>query len=574
MRTLFYLPFFLFAIVLNAQTPAWSWAKTAGAAMQNTHAGGTERFTSTIATDSKGNSCITGHFVGTAMFGTITVSSPSFPAVFTAKYDSSGNCLWVKHFGAPVPPPPAPFQLANAGRAIGIDSLGACYVTGVFNCATSDTIYFGSSKLSGYDNSRSEIFLVKYDANGNEVWATQSKYISGVGINASTSLSVDKAGNSWLSFYMTYDNQLSFGNLSSVSAGGYVVKHNSLGIAQWVAPLAISSGPPNGFFPAAVKHGTGGSVYITGHIGGTCTLATSPSSTCSAMGANDALVFKLTANGNVSWVKQFGNGLGSAFGRGIDTDPSGNVYFAGDFTTKITIGTTTLSSLNTSNNNAPGVFIAKLDPNGNVSWANLVGLEDANIGALKLSQAGDIYTSGAYRIQGFYCNVGFPGTGTHLFVGKINSGGTCLRGHYAAGEMMPGGLALDSQDNVFIAGNIIGNGSFDSKTTSAIGVSDAFIAKLTFRQDGTSTGISEESTEQNIVIYPNPFEKEFTISFTGTELSGELTIQNLLGQEVVRLPYRPEEKMNVYLQNLPSGLYTYQFIRQNRVLKTGKLIAK
>ena len=77
-----------------AAPPAWAWIKSAGGTSYNgDQAHG-------IALDANGNSYVTGYFVGSATFGSTTLTSAgSSKDVFVAKYDASGNAQWAKSAG-------------------------------------------------------------------------------------------------------------------------------------------------------------------------------------------------------------------------------------------------------------------------------------------------------------------------------------------------------------------------------------------------------------------------------------------------------------------------------------------
>ena len=73
---------------------------------------------------------------------------------FIAKYGPTGALLWVR--GDP-----------TLGSRIAVDSAQCLYTAGTF----SNVLPIGSITLS--NNASSTIFLAKYDANGNPLWAQQ-----------------------------------------------------------------------------------------------------------------------------------------------------------------------------------------------------------------------------------------------------------------------------------------------------------------------------------------------------------------------------------------------------------------
>ena len=121
-----------------------------------------------IAVDRLGNVYVTGHSDGS---GTATDYA-------TIKYDSSGNQLWVSRYNGPV-------NSGDGAKAIALDSTGNVYVTGYS---------FGSGTYTDYAT-------VKYDTDGNEVWAAR---YNGPGNHhdQAQAIAVDSSGN----VYVTGDS--------------------------------------------------------------------------------------------------------------------------------------------------------------------------------------------------------------------------------------------------------------------------------------------------------------------------------------------------------------------------------
>jgi len=121
----------------------WLWAKKAGGIDRDEGVG--------ITIDEYGNSYITGHFKGTAIFGSNTITSSGFGDIFIASMDVNSNWLWVTEVGG---------SWHDTGNAITIDHTGSIYSTGTFM----STLNFGSYSLTS--NGDLEIFVAKlgYDS--------------------------------------------------------------------------------------------------------------------------------------------------------------------------------------------------------------------------------------------------------------------------------------------------------------------------------------------------------------------------------------------------------------------------
>ncbi len=104
-------------------------------------------------------------------------------------------------------------------------------------------------------------------------------------------------------------------------------------------------------------------IYMAGNISGPVTFE---NKTYTSTEATDMIVFKLSNTGTVIWEKQFNaQANGTIIPTAMQLDANQNAYIVGIFTGSATLGSTTIISDATNNN-----FITKLDPNGNVQWAN------------------------------------------------------------------------------------------------------------------------------------------------------------------------------------------------------------
>jgi hypothetical protein len=149
----------LFAVVNEqafAQAPSWLWARSAGGM-------GDDRGRS-VCTDASGNVYVTGYFYSQSIsFGSFTLNNANSTNydLFIVKYDASGIPLWAQRAGG-----------TSSEYAYGIttDAGGNVLLTGSFN---SSSITFGSTVLTN-TSANDDIFLVKYDPSGNVLWAKKA----------------------------------------------------------------------------------------------------------------------------------------------------------------------------------------------------------------------------------------------------------------------------------------------------------------------------------------------------------------------------------------------------------------
>ena len=146
--TIFMLALIGWSNLATAQAPDWAWAKSAGS-MGN-------ELSSNITCDLYGDIYVTGNFSSDSItFGTTTLTNAGFLDFYFVKYDAAGNVLWAKSFGG---------TSYDYAQSVCVDSSGNVFITGQF---ISPTITFGATTLINTQIGKSDIYLVKYDANGN-----------------------------------------------------------------------------------------------------------------------------------------------------------------------------------------------------------------------------------------------------------------------------------------------------------------------------------------------------------------------------------------------------------------------
>jgi hypothetical protein len=188
-----------------------------------------------IATDSAGNVFISGSFISASVsFGSYTLfnSAPGLDHTFLAKYDSSGNVLWAH----------APTGSWDEGLGLATDRNGNIYMTGYF---VSAQITFGTITLSRVPNADSDLFVVKYDANGSVIWAKRAGNTS---FNeAGYGIAVDIYSDIYITGYFADTVALSFGN-SSLTTNGlsdvFLAKlTHTVGTEEIISPISLTVFP-------------------------------------------------------------------------------------------------------------------------------------------------------------------------------------------------------------------------------------------------------------------------------------------------------------------------------------------
>ncbi len=446
-----------------AQTPEWQWAKSVGATFNNDNA------YSVTAVDASGNVYVAGDFASpTATFGSISLKSAGDADMFIAKYDTKGELIWVKNFGGKNFDGASAIAIDAAGNvfvagkhlstgfilgsttltdpglflarfdgdgnavwaknlpgtgidfinSLALDAKGNVFITGTFG---SKTLTFGSTVLTnlGGDCPQGcqDVFVAKYDANGNCLWA---KSAGGSASDYSQAAATDASGNVFIGggFYST---TLSFGSVTlkrsdkTAIIGGdmFVAKFDGDGNLLW----AKNAGNNNDEKVFSIATDASGDAYVAGSFKShEFTLGTFTLTKESHMaGYSNFFLAKYDAGGNVLWV-QFGGGGNTDESRSVVLDASGNVYLAGIFTSgSITAGTYKLKNERTGTYD---IFLIKYDPKGNVLWANSEGTNNMDYAfSLAADRSDNIYLTGLFGTK----EIKFGSTTLTNTFGSLNS---------------------------------------------------------------------------------------------------------------------------------------------------------
>ncbi|HKB45668.1 MAG TPA: gliding motility-associated C-terminal domain-containing protein, partial [Chitinophagaceae bacterium] len=181
--------------------------------------GSSQSLSESIALDNSGNIFLTGYFrnsidvdPGTATFNMTAAGELD---AFLVKLDNNGNFVWAKQFGG---------SGVDRGHELSLDASGNIYLIGDFE----NTVDFdsGPAVLNFTSAGNTDIFISKFDNNGNLIWAKQ---IGGPDHDIGYSVKPDAMGNVYSTgfFNQTVDFDPAFPVYNLSSPGGndaYVLK--------------------------------------------------------------------------------------------------------------------------------------------------------------------------------------------------------------------------------------------------------------------------------------------------------------------------------------------------------------
>lgn len=463
-----------------------------------------------VATDKSNNIFMVGMFQDSIILAPVRLGTKSTSA-FIVKYDSNGNALWGQNSTEP-----SSYSLCYAW-ATAADSKGNGIITGYFI----DTASFGSYNLYATNDALSNVFVVKYNANGVVQWAKQS---SNGGNGWGCAVVTDSYGNVYVTGY--FWSSLSFGSYhlsSSVYGTPFIVKYDSNGNLKWAKQGIFKNGGVSGS-AVGITIDNANRVYITGTFDSTLTFGSS-----SVYSKNQSVyIAKFDTNGNVKWAKQ-GHPLdnNSWYGYCLSADQNNHIFLSGSSeglnNYKLFWSPDTIKIQHNSNDVVS--FIAEFDTSGK---------------ALRNSMVVDCNDGNSYD----GCQIASDKTGNYVYFG----------------------------------GDIESYSIFGKDTLRKVSNEDEypFIARWQGIINNTTDLKSLPTPLSNVRIYPNPSNGVFTLQANSYQplSNSSIEVYNMLGAKVYS-HYQITKSSNyqIDLSNQPNGIYLYRVLDENGgLIGEGKLI--
>jgi len=317
-------------------------------------------------------------------------------------------------------------NLAAAGAGGGsywislLGGIGTDIANGVAIDSSNNIIVVGYTDTAGAGNIY--VLIAKYDSSGILQW---DRTLGGTGTELAYSVATDSS-----------DNIVVVGQTDSDGAGSadtIIAKYNSSGVLQWERTLGgTSSDYANG-----VTIDSSDNIIIAGR--------------CSSDGAGgaDFLIAKYNPSGVLQWDKTLG-GTGTDIANGVAIDSSDNIIVVGQ---------------SNSDGNFYDTVVAKYNSSGSLQWDRVYGINGAH-NEIGFDVAVD--SSDNIIIVGYTPAVGAGSN--DAFIAKYNSSGSLQwdRVLGGTGSEIGYGVAIDSSDNIIIAGRTDSDGA---------GSNDCLIAK-------------------------------------------------------------------------------------------------
>jgi hypothetical protein len=463
-------------------------------------------------------------------------------------------------------------RFSDASSDVTIDNAGNIITTGYFsNIAT-----FGNTQLTSAGSG--DIFIAKYDSNGNLIWAVKA---GGTGYDEAFSVTTDKLNN--IIITGKFAGQATFGTITIQSSGNgnfsdvfvakcspdgnflwvkkgggdygdsgedikvddsdniyvsgiytlsavfddislpeveaygtFIAKYNPSGNIQWIRSL--EGGIPFNVYDIYYTDTKSNSIAVSNNgifVSGTFTnKIVIEKDTLVSEGDWDTFIAKYNPDGTFAWVKQIKGGLVWTFD--TKADDNGNLFITGTFETKASFDNINLTSRDSLN--FFNSFIAKYNQQGNPIWA----IQDSSFGwstRLTLNNSEKISVIGS---QNLYNDIYI---GQYDFIGNKIWSNVIIN----SSNQIPGGIIDDNKGNIIISGGFSGQLNLGSLTLISDGdSSDIFVSKLSPTSNILVTDISGTFGENVKIIITPPKDFLYTSVQFFYRKNGELNYQQTI----------------------------------------------
>lgn len=515
----------------------------------------------------------------------------------------------------------------DSSNGITTDAEGNVFIVGAF---LSSAITFGNITLTNQGSS--DIFIVKYNPDGNVAWA---KSMGGAYSDYGLGMTTDTDGNVFItgefsSPTVAFDDViLTNQSGSNYKSDYFLAKYDTDGNVLW----ATSSGGNERDYGLDVATDATGNVYVTGMyrsdeiVFGITTFNTDEN--------QNFFLAKYDTDGNVLWARS-GEGQWDDNGEAVTVDSSGNVTMVGStYSPTLTIGSNVLT-----NHGMQDMFIVSFTPDGTYRWAvteggtttetaygitsdsfdnvyvfshfespsitvanntyNVQGFR--NILLVKYATTGDyiwakspngsgwedaqdiaidtdnnLYLIGFYNAPTFSMddetinNTAINNT-QDIYMAKLDNDGNTLWMKTAGGASDDYGIriipAVDG--SIYITASFTGNNvNFGATSLTSAGDWDVVTAKLSEMASGVENNLSNSTS-----IYPNPLSGNAQLKSTTNLNNATVIIENMMGKRVVELQHINGHIIPFNTNQLAAGCYSLTITNDNKTLIEKLIVQK
>lgn len=498
-------------------------------------------YSNVVVVDEDGNVYIAGYFQSASLsFGDKKINNSGGEDIFVAKFDAKGNCLWNVAFGGEENEKATCMTFAN----------GNLIVAGYFESKPAN---FGGKIANA--TSGSDLFVAIINPNDGTV--SQLFTFGGDGYEDPNSIFVDNLGNIYLSGEFSGDylifgqdtlKNYNYGTIYKGMGDGFVAKLKPNGNFEWALRFG---GVANDRVNSAIVD-SDGMVYIYGTFNSNLLAVLD---TVYNKGYSDIFLFKYDQNNKKFLWQVIFSGEDKEYPASIAIGKDGNIYLTGEFQSDVL----KFPGGQFTNNGSYDFYIVKMDRDGRILKArNFGSYADEYAKKIVFDETGNFYIGGyfasiSFNLDNFTLNNSSTDQYSDIFVAKFDADLNPHWGQSAGGkgEDQSFSIDVDKLGNVYQTGNFSSREMFfNKKSLFNFGYSNVFLAKL---NPNLPLTVGIESSEQEIIIYPNPGGNYIWIAPCKENLQEKCKIFNLLGLEVLEFTLSAPTKLDI--SSFGKGIY-------------------
>ncbi len=489
---------------------------------------------------------ITGTFQYTVDFdpsaNTSNITSAGEFDIHITKLDTSGNFVWARAMGG---------LYTDGGNSISLDAAENVYTTGLYQ----DDADFDPSTKTYILKSQggTEIFISKLDSGGNFVWA---KRMGGTSDEQGLSIIADDSGNTYSTGY--FSNVVDFNpgppKYNLTVAGGvdiFILKLDVNGNFSWAKQISGASTEVSNSITLDKK----GYLYSTGYFDSTVDFNPETSVyNLTAVKSLDVFIYKLDTSGGFVWAKKLGGKL-NEFGQAVVTDSYGDVYTAGYFEDTVNFAIDTTQTINLAAKGDNDIFIHKIKQCANTTAA--IGIKSCS----KIQ-----FNKKYYSVSGMYNDTLINTRGCDSLVTlniNIVAIDTAVIQNASILTAKANGATYQWIDCKKNYAPIVGETKQSYTPTVngdyAVIITSDSCTYTTRCHKIINAGIGEEIISQ-LVIFPNPTQGKFTITFGKTIQNANLKIYNITGQIILQKSNISGDSFTYDIGEYGDGIYLVELV--------------
>jgi hypothetical protein len=546
---------------------------------------GTERGTA-ICTDNSGNAITTGWFSGPADFDPSAATFSLTPNggstdIYLAKYDASLNYIWaIRLGGSQVDNSLALATDASDNIIVAGDFAGSMNLNGTFTPSTTINS-LGSSDRNGFIAKYDASGTLKW---GKSIGGVNKDIVQNIKTDAAENIYV----TGYFGGIVDFDQSTNTFTLASNGGRDiFLAKYDAAGNFVWAFNVGgtISTAYEEGGQDLSV---TGQYIYLTGNFEGTADFDPGAgTSNLVSNGSLDVFVAKYDTDGKYQWALGAGSANKHDFSYAIDLDANENVYISGGFEETAdfdpSASTATLASGSVS---AQDIFVAKYTSSGSFMWAIKAGgssLVDDHAYDMEVTPQGDVFITGeVWGPADFDPSSGTANISTsndQIFIARYSSGGNYVWAFEIGSTSGNGpadngfGIHLANNGVLYVTGDFTGTADFDPGFgTTNLAVNNQGHAFVAAYGPAIVVGADNNELSRAVQIFPNPSHHKFLVSYP--EHQGDpwsISITDLTGKQIFVQQDIVSATSTVDLTHFKQGLY-FCTINCGKVTITKKLV--